>query len=213
LRLNVSTKFIFLKKWQNMQTRYGVKYLLPREVRPDGTFIQIPSWTSEGKDFLQDLEVMDMPSLRVAYVRTITYPGSIELSQAMNHLIDWAQPKGLIMGDCRLLCVIETIPDEDGRITVDMSVSAPDRIEAEEDSGVSIRYLPAGEYGVYCVKVQSGDELHEVWKRLISGWWISSYSLRERRPFYEIYYNNAEIHPTKSLIVDLCLPITTRCKK
>jgi AraC family transcriptional regulator len=214
LEFNLGSGFILLKKWQNMQTHYGVKYLLSREVRPDGTFIQIPSWTSEGKDFLQDLEVMDMPSLRVAYVRTITDPGSIEpLAQAMNHLVDWALPKGLIMGDCRLFRAVETIPDEDGRITVDASISAPEGIDSEKDNGISIRYLPAGEYGVYCAKVQSVVELHEAWKRLICGWWISSYSLRERRPFYEIYYNNAEIHPTKSSIIDLCLPITTRCKK
>jgi len=78
---------IFRKKWQNMQTSYGGKYFLPREIRPDGTFIQIPFWISEGKDFLLDLEVVDMPAMRVACVRTVACPGSDELSEAMNHLV------------------------------------------------------------------------------------------------------------------------------
>ncbi len=210
---NVSTEFIRLKKWQNMRTDYGGKYLLPRDARPDGTFIQIPSWTSEGKDFLQDLEVVDIPTLRVACVRTVAYPGSAELSQAMNHLVAWAVPKGLFTGDFRHLRAIHAIPDEEGRFTFDTAISVPENIDAEEVSGVNIRYLPAGEYGVYHAKFSSVAEVLETWKRLTRGWWISSYSLRERRPLYELYYNNPDMHPTGSLIIDLCLPITTLRKK
>ncbi|MEN6508733.1 MAG: AraC family transcriptional regulator [Smithella sp.] len=213
LRSDVNREFIFLKKWQNMETGYGRKYLLPGDVRPDGTFIQIPSWTSEGKDFLQDLEVVDMPSLRVACVRTVTHPGSDELFQAKYHLAAWAMPKGLFTGDSRWFSAIEPIPDKEGRLTVDTSISVPEGIEAEEGSGVNIRYLPAGEYGVYHAKFPSVVEILEAWKRLTRGWWISSHFCRERKPLYEIYYNIPDMHPTKSFIIDICLPITTRRKK
>ncbi|MEE9913066.1 MAG: AraC family transcriptional regulator [Deltaproteobacteria bacterium] len=210
---NNNRDFIFMKKWQNMQISYGRKYLLPGEIRPDGTFIRIPSWNSTEKDFLQDLEVVDMPSLRVACVRTVAHPGSDELIQAKYRLAAWALPRGLFTGDSRWFSAIDPSPDEEGRITCDTSISVPEGIEAEEESGVNIRYLPAGEYGVYHAKFSSVAEILETWKKLISGWWISSYFCRECRPFYEVYYNNPDMHPDQSFIIDLCLPITTHRTK
>jgi len=202
-----------VKKMQNLESNYGKKYLLPREVRPDGVFIKIPVWTESGKDSLQDLEVMEMPSLRVAYVRTITHPGTKPLFTAMNSLIMWAMPKGLFTGNSRLLGAIGIILDSEGRMTYDASITVPEEIDADESSGVRIQYLPEGEYGVYHGKFQTAAEVVEAWCWLTRGWWISSYFPRERRPLYEIYYNNPEIHPSKVWIIDICLPITTHHKK
>lgn len=210
---DVGRGLISLKKWQNMQTGYGEKYLLPQEVGPEGAFIQIPSWTSEGKGFFQALRVADMPSLRVAYVRSIVYPGSDELFTAMYRLADWAVPRGLFTSDARLLRAISPDPDVEGRFICDASVTVPDDIDAKDADGVHIQYLPAGEYGIYHAKFLCVEDILEAWKRLTLGWWISSYSCRDRRPLYEIYYNSPDMHPDKSFIIDLCLPITTRRRK
>ncbi|HLZ18630.1 MAG TPA: helix-turn-helix domain-containing protein, partial [Smithellaceae bacterium] len=213
LRPNVGRAFIFSKKWQNMETGYGRKYLLPKEVRPAGAFIQIPCRTSAGKDFMQDLEVVDMPAMRVACVRTVAHPGSDEFIQAKYRLAAWALSRRLFTGDARWFSAIGILPDEEGRVTCDTSLSVPEGIEADEESGVNIWYLPAGEYGVYHAKFSSVAEILETWKRLIYGGWISSYCCRERRPLYELYYNNPDMQLTWTLIADLCLPITTRRTK
>jgi AraC family transcriptional regulator len=206
---DINRGLIFEKKWQNMKTHYGEKYLLPREVRPDGSFIHIPFWNGEGKDFQQDLEVVDMPPLRVACVRTLACPGSAELFEAMNHLVAWAMPRGLFMGNFQHLRAIRAFTDKKGRYTVDMAISVPDGVDAEEGSSVRIRYLPAGEYGVYHAEFSSVTKILETWKQLAIGWWISSYSLRDLRPRYELYYNNPDMQKSWSLTADLCLPITT----
>ncbi|MFA5322845.1 MAG: AraC family transcriptional regulator [Smithella sp.] len=202
-----------IKKMHNWKSSYGMKYLLPREVRSDGMFIKIPVWTESGNDSLQELEVMDMPSFRVAYVRTIAYPGTEPLFTAMNRLIMWAMPKGLFTGGSLLLGTVGFIRDADGRITYEASITVPEGIDADEDNGIRIQYLPEGEYGVFHGKFQTIKEINEAWNRLISSWWISSYFPRECRPLYEIYYNNCDMHPNKTWIIDICLPITTLHKK
>lgn len=209
LKSDVPRGQIFEKKWQNMQTHYGRKYLLPRKVRPDGSFIHIPFWNGQGKEVRQDLEVLDMPSMRIAYIRTIACPGSDELILAVNHLASWAASRGLFTSGTRWLRAIESMPDGNGRSVIDVCVSVPEGFEAEAESGVNIRYLPAGEYGVYSAKFSSMTEIIDAWKRLTIGWWISSYSCRDHRPFLEFSYNNPETQQTWSLTADICLPITT----
>lgn len=210
LTSDAGRRFIFQKKWQNLQSRYGEKYLLPKESGPDGKFIRIPSWTEDGKESFQELKVVDMPALRVACIRTITRPGSDELFRVMYDLADWAVPRGLFTGNARLFRAVHPIPDEEGRFTFDSCISVPEGVEVAKSSGVSIRHLPAGEYGVYHARLASMEESLKTWKRLILGWWISCYFSRYCRPYYEVYYNNPDFHPTRSFIMDICLPITTR---
>jgi len=91
------------------------------------------------------------------------------------------------------------IRDSDGRITYEASITVPEGIDADEDSGIRIQYLPEGEYGVFHGKFQTMKEITETWNRLINSWWISSYFPRECRPLYEIYYNNCDMHPNKNM--------------
>ncbi len=209
LRSEAGRRLIFREKWQNMQSRHGERYLLPKENGPDGTFIRIPSWTADDKFFLQELKVVEMPALKVACIRTISFPGSDELFRVMYDLADWAVPRGLFTGNARLFRTVHPIPDDEGRFTFDSCISVPEGIEVEEGGGVSIRHLPAGEYGVYHARTSSMDEGLKIWKRLILGWWMSSYFSRDCRPYYEVYYNNPDFHPTRTFIMDICLPITT----
>lgn len=199
------------KKMQNMEGDYGRRYCLPREARSDGTFIKIPAWTEsgQGEDASQELEVVDMPSFRVASVRTVAYPGSEQMFTVMQSLFAWAVPKGLFKGGALLLGAMELLPDAQGRITYDASLTVPEGIDPDEESGVRLQYLPAGEYGVYHGRFQTMADVAETWPRLARGLWISSYFPRQRRPAYEIYYNNPAIHPSRTWILDICLPITT----
>ncbi len=208
---DLDTHFAFSKKMQNMEGNYGWRYLLPREVRADGVFIKIPAWKErKGRgDSFQELGVVDMPSLKVASVRAVAYPGSQPLFQAMSRLTLWAAPKGLFTGNSLLLGAVGIIPGPEGRIIYDASLSVPEGMEADEASGIRIQCLPAGEYGVYHGKFQTMDEIVEAWRMLTLGWWMSSYFPRTRRPLYEIYYNSPDRHPSGSWIIDICLPIST----
>ena len=214
-RADFYSRVVFLKKLKNMEGPYGKKYQLPREAGSHGMFIRIPVCreSGEGEDAFQELEVVDMPSFRVAYVRAEAYPGSKELFEAMNRLAVWAAPRGLFTGHSLLLGSIGIIPDSKGRMTYDASIKIPEGMTPDEGSGIRTRYLPKGEYGVYHGKFQTMADLTGAWKRLILGWWISSYFPRNRRPQYEIYYNNPETHPERTWIIDICLPITTLRKK
>jgi len=199
------------KKTQHLDEGYGKKYRLPREIRPDGAFIRIPAWTENEhqEDSFQELEVVDMPSLRVASVRALAESPSDEFAAAMTRLVNWAVPRGLLIKDYLLLGAIEVRPDPARRFTYHACLTLPEGIDADEESGIAVSYLPAAEFGVYHGKFQSSPEIVRQWDRLSRGLWISSYFPRQGRYSYEIYYNNPDTHPSKTMLVDLCLPITT----
>jgi len=202
---------MILKKIQNMEIDYGQRHCLPAQIKSDGTFISIPVQTNgtDGCDDLQELEVLNMPSYRVAYVRTRGETIMKAVGQAMDRLVEWAAPQGLFTGDSILISAVGMTPDLSGQYTYDASVTVPENVVVNGSDDVQIQYLPGGQYAVYSGKFRTPSELNEEWNRLTCGWWVSSYFPRDRRPCYKIYYNDPAVHPAHTSFVDICLPITT----
>jgi len=205
---------VLLKKIQNMEIEYGQRHCLPAQVKSDGTFIHIPvqGESPDGCDDLQEVEVMIMPSYRVAYVRTSGETIMKTVGNTMDRLISWAACRGLFTGDSVLISAVGIIPDLSGLYTYDASVTVSENVVVREADNVQIQYLPGGQYAVYHGKFQTPSDLNQAWDRLTCGWWVSSYFPRDRRPCYKIFYNDPSIHPAGISFVDICLPVTTLCK-
>ncbi len=200
---------IFLKKIKNMEIDDGRRHCLPVEIKSGGAFVKIPAIAENGgrEDVFQELDVMDMPSYRVAYVRTRKKNVLKAAGQAMDQVVHWAAPKGLLTGNAMIISAVGIVPDLSGEYTYDASVTVPAGVEMERHDDIQIQYLPGGLYAVYHGKFQDVSELTSTWESLTCGWWVSSYFPRDRRPCYEIYYNDPAIHPSHTSFVDLCLPI------
>lgn len=208
-------KELFAKKMERYESGHAKKYRLPTQKEPDGQTIMIPvppSGLSDHKQF-QALEVFNMPSCRVAYVRALTEPGGEEIGRAMEKIIAWAAPRGVFLDDSLLMGVITGDPDPQGKLIYDASVSVPEDVAADESRGIWIQVLPGGEYGVYRGKFRAFSEIAPAWQQLFHGLWMSGYFPQDRRPSYEIYCNDGRLHPEGVWFIDLCLPIATGSQK
>ncbi|WP_299123932.1 AraC family transcriptional regulator [uncultured Tenacibaculum sp.] len=149
-------------------------------------------------------EVKVVPEMQLAY---LSHKGGMDLiGSVYNRLIQWAAPKGL-MGQPNLRMV--TIYHDSPKITSPDQVrqSACMVLDRKVTSGgeVNLKTLPATKCVVSRVEVV-GEQFQKAWES--SFVWMSEHGYRkgDQDPF-EIYYNNAEEHPQKKWIVDLCIPV------
>jgi DNA gyrase inhibitor GyrI len=192
-----------------MEGSYGKKHLLPRE-RISGKAVlkmTVPAKDLPDQQEILDLEVVDMPACRVAYVSTRVTPGVPNSDEHWTRLFEWAAPKWLF--ESLLIAAIWNDPDSNDQMTYDACLSVPESFAVDKTGDVRLKTLPGGEYGIYHGRLPSTSEFIPTWRRLYRGWWISSYFSRDRRPCYEILYNNGDLHSEGIWFADFCLPITT----
>lgn len=155
-----------------------------------------------------EAEIKDLPQMNVAYVRNVgNYVNNPELFKRLfEKLYGWAGSKNLINADSTSLCVYYDDPQKTDpeKLKLDVCITIPEGTEVEGE--IEKQVLPAGKFVVARMELKS-EEFMNAWMQLYSEWIPQNQQQPDERPCYEIYRNNAEEHPEKIHVVDLCAPI------
>jgi len=203
---------ILLKKIQVMESSYGKKHCLPVNIDKGKSNIRFPKIMDRGPGCAEcpELEVVDMPSYGVGYIRLQAMANSEPVARAMQTIIQWSLEKRLFMlGGGQLMIAAEIVPDAEGRHTFDVCITFPEELAIHANEEIKVRNLPGGLYGVYHGKFRNMEEFAATRASLIRDWWISSYFPRDQRPRYIIFYNPPSPDPASTWLADICFPITT----
>ncbi|MEE9935491.1 MAG: AraC family transcriptional regulator [Deltaproteobacteria bacterium] len=203
---------LLLKKFQVMDSARGKKHCLPADVRREGRFIKIPLIAPgrlNGEAFLE-LEVTDLPSYSAACIRLHTVPYSKAIDAAGQKIFLWSVSKKLFLrGGGQSMHALDIIPDEEGRYVYDVCRTVPEGMALDDDGEIRMRRLTGGQYGIYHGKFKTITASEAAIKKILIGWWLSSYFPRDRRPLYVIIYNPLAEDASRNWLVDFCFPITT----
>jgi len=104
---------------------------------------------------------------------------------------------------------LDIIPDEEGRYVYDVCRTVPEGMALDDDGEIRMRRLTGGQYGIYHGKFKTITASEAAIKKILIGWWLSSYFPRDRRPHYVIIYNPLAEDASRNWLVDFCFPITT----
>lgn len=150
------------------------------------------------------VEVKEMPELRMAQVR---HQGSYkEIGKAFDILMKWAGPRGLLnFPKTKMAGIYYDSP----RVTDESKMQSSACITLERDVEVSGEVskikIPAGKFAVGRFELKP-DEFEKAWNSM--SLWIpeNNFEIRDGH-FHEIYHNDAEQHPEKKWVVDICIPV------
>ncbi len=154
-------------------------------------------------------EIRELPERLVA---AVSYKGNFVgnpqvFADLFGKLCGWAGPKGLITAETVFLSSYrddpETTPLDELRVDVCMTIA-----EGTETAGdVQSKTLPGGRYVVMRAEVSSPEGFGEVWYEIADWAKKNGCEMDMSRPCYEVYLNNAEEHPEKLHIIDVCLSV------
>ncbi|MDD4645200.1 MAG: GyrI-like domain-containing protein [Bacteroidales bacterium] len=154
---------------------------------------------------MKNVEIKDLQEMNVAYVRH-TGPYNT-IGEAFGKLMRWAGPRGLFANpDTRLLCVYHDSPEitEEVKLRSSVCITIPENMEVKGEIGKM--KVAGGKYAMCRFEITT-DQFGEAWDEINRDWLPSSgYVCDDRLPF-DLYYNNAEEHPEKKHIVDICIPV------
>ncbi|MBL7033574.1 MAG: GyrI-like domain-containing protein [Candidatus Delongbacteria bacterium] len=155
------------------------------------------------------VEVKQMPSLSLAYVRHIgPYQGDSDLFAGLfNRLMTWAGPRGLLrFPETKSLCVYHDDPKITAgeNLRTDVCITVPEDTEVSGEVGFSA--LKGGRHAFARFEVK-GEEFQQAWDAVYGGWLPESGYQPGEGACYEIYHNNPQEHPEGKCIVDICVPV------
>lgn len=154
------------------------------------------------------IEVREQPFFPVAYVRHIgPYQGLAEVfEEIFGRLMRWAQPRGLVGPEARVLAVYHDDPEitDDLRLRVDACLSVPEDTPAEGEIGRTT--VPGGSFAVGRFELGVKDYA-QAWYTVMGGWLPESGYQPDDRLCYELYHSDCNEHPEQKAIVDICVPV------
>ncbi len=152
-----------------------------------------------------EVRVKHLPSLRVAYVRSLGPYLEENIRPAFSRLLRWARPKDLAGAEATVLGVVWSNSDFTPReqMVYDACLVVPEAIRA--DTTVNIQVLPEGRFAIYRCALTSGQH-QEAWMHLLLNWLAASDYQPDNRPAYEIF-RSAPTHAADPVELELCLPI------
>ena len=153
------------------------------------------------------VKVTEMPSLRVAYIRRRGRSSTWQtIRGSFMRLLQWANDRGLMNEKTLVMGVIWGNPDvtPEDKLIYDACITVPESTKV--DNWINIQSLPRGRFALHHCEIEASGH-DEAWMSMILNWLASSDYQPDDRPVYEIYYNDAAMHPLKHQILDLCLPI------
>lgn len=159
----------------------------------------------EKKDMIMKVEVKELPSLNVAYVRTIGEYGYEPAKKAFQKLEQWAGPRGL-MDEAVCLGVTWDNPcvTPAEKCRYDACVVVPD--DTEVAGGADLQTVAGGKYAVHQTEVFNND-FQKGWDHLIGEWLPDSGYQPGDGPAFEIYVENGAGNPDGRWLVDIHLPV------
>lgn len=181
----------------NMLSKGEVALSLKTSYSPDMILI------NEGRNEMK-AEVKNMPDYHVAYVRKMGPYGKETCGQAFGELMRWAGPKGFLNSGTMLGLYWdnpEVTPPEKCR--VDACISVPE--DTRPEGQVGIQDVKGGPYAVCHFEIDEHG-FQQAWDDAFK-WLINTGYECADQPCYELYHNNAEEHPERKWIIDICIPL------
>lgn len=180
------------------------EYTLRGTYDPDSAFTS-PA-TNERSDPM-NAEVREIPEYHVAYVRKMGPYGKTTCERAFGELMRWAGPRGHL-GAGPMLGVYwdnpEVTPPEKCRVDACVGVLE----DTVPEGPVAMQTIAGGQYAVCHFEIQ-GDSFQQAWDDAFA-WIVKNGHEPDDRPCYELYHNNAEEHPERKWIFDICVPLKRR---
>lgn len=161
------------------------------------------------KDFNPSIQVEEMPTKTVAYVRHIGgYQGNEKLfEQLFGKLFNWAMPRGLFQPPkTELINIYYDDPEltEDDKLRVDVCMTVPADTQVEGEIGKT--EVPAGKYAVINFQLAT-DEYGDAWKWVFGKWLPESGYQCDDRPSFELYPSDHEYKQGEKNPVAICIPV------
>lgn len=149
-------------------------------------------------------EVKNMPEYNVAYVRKMGPYGKETCEQAFGELMSWAGPRGYLSSGA-VLGLYWDSPEvtPPAKCRTDACVSVPQGTAPEGQVG--IQTINGGPHAVCHFEIAE-DGFKQAWEEAFT-WFIHNGYECDDKPCYELYHNNAEEHPQRKWIVDICIPL------
>lgn len=166
-----------------------------------------PGPAPSGTNALFPVEVREMPSRRVAYIRDIGPYYAPSNFRAFDRLFEWAINKGLISsGNVAPIAVAWSDPDTTAPRECVFDACLTVSGDIQESGEVAIQTLSGGKCAVLHCEIERKN-LPGAIQSLRREWLSQSRYRRDDRPFFTIYYNNPGGNPRQLAILDLCLPV------
>ena len=167
---------------------------------------QLPIDKILDKPFVPQVRIDHLPDLSVAYIRSRGPYHSKAIGPVFKQLLQWASPRALIENGSMVLSVLWSNPSitPEDKLIHDACITVPESLRA--DRWVNVQVLPSGKFAIHHCEIDA-DHTEEIWMSFVLNWLASSDYQPDDRPPYQIYYNDADSHPLKHQIMDLCLPI------
>ncbi len=151
------------------------------------------------------VEVKEVPSLTVAYVRHV---GPFqEMGRAFEKLMRWAGPRGLIrFPETKSLGIYHDDPEitDTDKLRSDACITVPPETKVEGEVGKMT--VPGGLFAVAYAEISPG-EFGEAWNALMRDWLPGSGYQPDDRMCYELYLNDPKTHPEGKFIIEIHEPI------
>lgn len=150
------------------------------------------------------VEVKDLPSLRVVYLRHIGVYSQV--GATWGRLMSWAGMRGLLGPQMRMLGIVYDDPDitPSAKIRYDAAVVIDRPVTPEGDFGVT--ELPGGKYALFTHQGPY-ETLSQSYARFFGGWLpASGYEVRDAEAFEE-YLNSPMNAPPENLLTRIHIPI------
>jgi AraC family transcriptional regulator len=148
------------------------------------------------------VEIIEMPRLELAFITQIGHHG---LENTYDKLIKWANSKGILKEDAKMLTIyhdsFKITEPEKVRMSCCMILNKIPQVEGE----IGLTSIEKGKFivGHFEIKI---DEFEKSWTSLFIWMNEKGFKKADRNPF-EIYHNNFKEHPENSCIVDFYIPI------
>ena len=165
----------------------------------------VPILVSSKGEFVMQVDLKDMPALRVAAVR---HTGAYNrISEAFQKLGQLAGPAGLIRPPTtEMLALYHDAPEATpvDKLRSDAALTVPE--DAELPAGTNEIRIPAGRYAC-TTHIGPYTGLGDVWSKLVGGWLPKSGHRVAESPSFEIYRNNPTNTAPEKLVTELYLPL------
>jgi len=155
--------------------------------------------------FSMNVEVKELPSRHVAYVRRIGPYGPEVCGDAHQRLMQWAGPRGLATAEFSIGISWdnpEVTPADKCRYDACLPVPEGTPVDGE----VGLQSLGGGRYAVYRVTVGT-DGFGQAWEDLMGGWLPRSGYQCADGPCFEICYNPDHAAGESRWEVEICCPV------
>lgn len=152
------------------------------------------------------INLMEMPTYRVAYERVVGSYGLDTSEAAFKNLLKWAYRKFSVDTTIAIGIVWDnpevTNPEQ---CRHDACITIPDHIVPKGNIGQ--QEITGGRYVVGHCEVSNYRELEQAYEEIFGRWFPLSDYVPADKAAYEIYLNNPANHPRGNLLIDICIPV------